>query len=113
MRTTEAPFPFDFDHWAELASSDPHAFEKKREYTIETAIRQASPGHQQRLRRLQWQLDQIRRTSRTPLAACIRMQRLLWDKLAGETGLLASLEGSIDRGNRSCRDATILPFRRS
>jgi len=104
--------PFDFDGWAELARSDPDAFEVKRKNILEDAIRQASPQRRQRLRCLQWQLDQIRYTSRTPLAACLRMQRLLWEKLTGEAGLLASLLGTADGMRPLRRNATILNFRR-
>lgn len=82
---------FDFDHWSELASRDPEGFEARRRETIEAAIRQAPARTQARLRRLQWKLDQIRRTSGTPLAACIRMHNMMWDSLQGRGGLLDTL----------------------
>jgi hypothetical protein len=102
---------FDFDSWAALAKTNPQAFEIKRKKTIEQAILQASPQRQPRLRCLQWQLDQIRNTSRTPLAASIRMQRMLWEKLAGDAGLLACLQGLTGPVNPRRHTATILHFR--
>jgi hypothetical protein len=83
---------FDFDQWAELAQHDPQGFEARRSEAIEAAIRQASPRTQERLRRLQWKLDQIRRTSGTPLAACIRMHNMMLDSLHGRGGLLETLQ---------------------
>lgn len=82
---------FDFDHWSELASRDPEGFEARRREAIEAAILQAPARAQARLRRLQWKLDQIRRTSGTPLAACIRMHNMMWDSLQGRGGLLETL----------------------
>ena len=84
--------PRDFDAWAALAGSDPEAFEYHRRQAIDRAIRQAPAHRRARLRGLQWQLDQIRATSRTPMAACLRMQHMLRQSLEGENGLLACLQ---------------------
>jgi len=111
MSTTSRNPSFDFDSWAALARENPQAFEKSRKEIIEQAISQASPRRQQRLRCLQWQLDQIRNTSRTPLAACLCMQRMLWEKLAGDAGLLACLQGTPRPLDARRRTAKILPFR--
>lgn len=82
---------FDFDTWAHLANHDPEGFETLRADAIEEAIRHAPPRLQPRLRRLQWKLDQIRRTSATPMAACIRMNHMMWDRITGPGGLLETL----------------------
>jgi len=111
MYTASRTPPFDFDNWVSLARKNPQAFEIKRRKIIDLAISRASPGRQQRLRCLQWRLDQIRKTSHTPLAACLRMQEMLWEKLAGDAGLLACLQGSSRNANPRQRTATILPFR--
>lgn len=89
---------FDFDRWSELASRDPEGFEARRTQAIEAAIRQAPARTQARLRRLQWKLDQVRRTSGTPLAACIRMHNMMWDSVYGRGGLLESLNRDPRRG---------------
>jgi hypothetical protein len=84
--------PLGFDEWATLAKSDPQAFERQRRQVIDRAILAAPANRQQQLRRVQWKLDQIRSTSRTPMVACLRMQSLLWESVAGEHGLLACLQ---------------------
>ena len=83
--------PFDFDAWAKLFIEDPQAFETQRARAIEQLIQQAPGDKQQRLRCLQWKLDQIRRTAPTPLAASVRMNQLLWESLVGADGLLDRL----------------------
>lgn len=82
---------FDFEAWSKLANSDPDGFEARRNRAIEEVICHATPRTQMRLRRLQWKLDQVRATSATPMAACIRMNRLMWDRITGPGGLLETL----------------------
>jgi hypothetical protein len=92
MNTPPARPKFDFDAWVKLARQDPQAFEEKRKRIIEEAI-QGAPAHkQQRLRCLQWKLDKIRETSRTPAIACLHINRLLWENVTGEHGLLNRLQ---------------------
>ncbi len=101
---------FDFESWSALASNDPESFEARRARAIEDAIRRAAPRTQQRLRRLQWKLDQVRRASATPMAACIRMNQMMWDRVTGPGGLLETLvEGRAPVAPRS--NAQILEFR--
>ena len=106
---------FDFDAWTSLAQRDPQAFEKQRRCVLEAAILEAPARKQPQLRRTQWKLDQIRRRSATPLAACLQMQRLLWDNVAGKDGLLERLQ-QFSRQDGACRhtrrSAKILPFKR-
>jgi hypothetical protein len=92
MNTLSDRPKFDFDAWVKLARQDPQAFEEKRKRIIEEAI-QGAPAHkQQRLRCLQWKLDKIRETSRTPIIACLHINRLLWENVTGEHGLLNRLQ---------------------
>lgn len=106
--------PDGFDEWAALAKSDPQAFETQRRQVIDRAIRAAPAARQQQLRRIQWKLDQIRSTSRTPMAACLRMNRLLWESLSGENGLLASLQqpALIRQRAATTASARIIPLAR-
>lgn len=83
---------FDFDAWAELARNDPQEFELKRKLLIERAIMRAPADKQQRLRCLQWKLDQIRNLASTPMAACLQINRLLWESIVSERGLLHCLQ---------------------
>ncbi|UCC55807.1 MAG: DUF3135 domain-containing protein [Gammaproteobacteria bacterium] len=116
MTEPATPAPQDFDEWAKLAATDLPAFETQRKRVIEAAIRQAPTCKQQRLRCLQWKLEQIRNTARTPMVACLRMNRMLWDALAGDGGLLARLhEATCDGahpGNHRATKAKIIPLER-
>lgn len=92
---------FDFDEWSQLASSDPEAFEQKRQEAINKIIQNAPEARQKRLRCLQWRIDQTRRLSSTPLSACIKISKLMWDSVLGENGMLDALKGlayAIDPG---------------
>ena len=92
MDITEHRPKFDFDAWAELARKDPEAFELERKLLIERAIMKAPAEKRQRLRCLQWKLDQIRDLASTPMAACLQINRLLWEHICSERGLLRSIE---------------------
>lgn len=54
------PDDFDFETWERLAKQDPALFERKRAEAIERIINSAPASKQQRLRGLQWQVDQTR-----------------------------------------------------
>ncbi len=82
---------FEFDEWLGIARRDPDAFEKMRRSAIDSVISQAPPANQQRLRCLQWRIDQERRRARTPLAACIRISQMMWESVTGQGGLLQAL----------------------
>ena len=77
----------DFDTWSELAKTDPGAFEALRLEAIEAVIASAPEANRERLRRLQWRIDQERRLARTPMAACVRISRMMWRSLLGPNGL--------------------------
>jgi hypothetical protein len=105
-----------FDSWANLARENPQAFEEQRFLVLDQAIREAPARVRPRLRGLQWQLDRIRDTSASPLAASLRMQRLLWEYVTGPGGLLARLQALDDPARahpRGGTSATILEFRRA
>lgn len=116
MSQAPPPTPRDFDAWALLASSDPEAFENQRREVIQDAIRRAPARQQQRLQQLQWQLDQIRASSPTPMAACLRMQRMLWQRIEGENGLLECLQQPAAvlrrRSRRGAASARVITLRR-
>ncbi len=77
----------DFDAWSAMARSDPKAFESMRLAAIEAAIASAPAARRERLRRLQWRIDQERRLARTPMAACLRISRMMWRQVLGPGGL--------------------------
>lgn len=116
--STQHQYRFDiseFEHWARLAQVDPGAFEDRRSRVIEDYIRSVPIERQARLRGLQWRIDQVRRNAGTPLAACIRISKMMWDAVLGERGLQATLNGVLDRRATAPAaapvfEAKILPF---
>jgi hypothetical protein len=104
----------EFNHWADLASSDPAAFETMRQKLIEEFIGQAPVERQQRLRSLQWRIDQERARAKSPLGACIRLSRMMWDRMLGKGGLvdqLQQLRASLERGTEPSAKPPVLQFR--
>lgn len=105
----------DFDTWADLARTDPDAFERMRLEAIDAFIESVPEKNRERLRRFQWRIDQERRRAKTPLAACIRLSSMMWQSLLGEGGLrdrfalmAASLQG--DGENVTAHKAQVLAF---
>lgn len=88
----------DFDQWLELASTDMRAFEALRRDTINRVIEQASGEQQDRLRRLQWRIDQERSRCKSPMGACIRISWMMWERLLGDGGLLERLQAPTSEG---------------
>ena len=101
---------FDFDHWAALARDDPIQFERDRRAALVRAMRAVPPHRRQRLRGLQWRIDQVRLASRTHLAACIWISRMMWEAVEGKHGLAAVLRDPSVAGHPS---AQIIPLRRA
>lgn len=111
---------FDPNEWIELAKSDQEAFERKREEAIEAVISRAQPHHQMRLRRLQWRIDMERKRCRTPMAACLRLYSMMWEKVCEKDGFLESLRMLSDSASPAprhhtavsipARTAKVLPF---
>ena len=81
------PADLDFDTWAGLARDEPERFEALRQAAIDAVIEGAPEANRERLRRLQWRIDQERRLARTPMAACLQISRMMWDRVLGEGGL--------------------------
>jgi len=103
----------DFDDWLELAMNDPDAFEIARTEAIQSFI-SSTPAHtRHRLTGLQWRIDMMRNQSRTPMSACQAIYSMMWDKLAGDNGMLESLKKITNEGFYSLKplhNADILPF---
>lgn len=111
--TQKSRFQIDFDEWSEMARHSPGDFERRRSRLLQEFIEDAPAHRQARLRGLQWQIDQIRATSGTPMAACLRISNMMWESVVGDDGLIARME--VLRGTRRLpgqhRSAKILPFR--
>lgn len=109
MHPTASRAEFDFNDWSALAQRDLPAFEQRRAHVIEEAILRAPEHRRDRLRRLQWRIDQTRRLAPNPLAACMELSRMMWDSVLGDGGFLQTLQG---QPQPQCRDrrASILAF---
>lgn len=82
----------DFDHLLQLAEEDPARFENMRQAAIDDFISTLPEERQERMRRLQWRIDQERR-NRTPLSACVKISSMMWEHMVGPQGLLGYLQG--------------------
>ncbi len=83
---------FDFDSWSSIAADDPETFEAMRQAAIDELIENAPLARQKYLRALQWRIDQERQRSKTPLGACIRISRMMWERVMGDGGLMDHLQ---------------------
>lgn len=78
---------FDFDSMSLIAKQDPEKFERIRQMAINEFIESVPLERRHRLRCLQWRIDQERRNC-TPLSACLKISKMMWDHLLGAGGLL-------------------------
>ncbi len=97
----------DFDFLAGLAQEDPSEFERLRQNTIEGYLSTLPQDRQRHLRRLQWRIDQERR-NHTPMGACIRLSKMMWEHVLGPGGLVGLLQGD----GHTCEtvSAKVIPF---
>lgn len=108
---------FDFESWARLARDDPQEFERRRQAEIEAVIAQARPEAQQRLRGLQFRIDLERSRSDSPLGACIRVNRMMWESFTELRGSLERLKDELAGAPVAApalparAPAQVLPFR--
>ena len=96
----------DFDTMTAIAKEDPVEFERLRQMAIDEFIESAPPEKRERLRGLQWRIDQERR-NRAPLSACLRISKMMWDHLLGPNGLLGLLS---DEPVSAPIPAKVIPF---
>ena len=92
MQSKNGTEEFDFDYWARMARDDPEAFETMRTMQINELIEQAPEQIRHRMEGLQWQINQVRKRSSNPMAACLRISAMMWDSVTGERGLLEALQ---------------------
>ncbi len=100
----------DFNQWSELARTDPDAFEARRTEVIEDMIQRLPEHKRERMRCLQWKIDQIRNQANNPMAACIKLSEMMWDSLVGPGGLKDMLERIGDQNYEPLPKAKVLEF---
>lgn len=110
------------DELARLARDDPPAYEALRSELIESFIASAPERLKPRLMGIQFRIDHVRRLSRSPLGATVRVYELMWKSFLTlnhnwqefvqleEAFLLGQDLTESDRC-RPGRDARILEFR--
>jgi hypothetical protein len=112
----DAEKAFDFDYWSQLWKRDPEAFEAERARLMERFVASAPEEKRQRLSAIQWRVDMARKQAKTPMAACLRIQQMMWESLLGKHGLLKALEslrGTQVLDPRERRQASVVSFDRS
>ncbi len=70
-----------FDELKQLANHNPEALEALRQQLIEQTINSAGEDFRRRLRGLQFQIDMERQRASNPLSACLRMSRMMHERL--------------------------------
>lgn len=80
-KPAENKIPLDFDEWMMLAKNDPDKFEEQRRQRIESFFNNVPEDKIQRLRGLQWQIDQARKLASTPMASCIAISNMMWESV--------------------------------
>ncbi len=74
------PLP-SFEKLRELAEKDPEALERLREEHIKHLIDNAPQQYRHRLEGLQFQIDGQRRLAKSPMAACLKISKMMHDSL--------------------------------
>lgn len=97
-----------FDELKDLAERDPAAFETLRADLIDDCIRRSSVRNQRRLRGLQFVIEARRRVARSPMAALLDIQSMMYDSLLGlQQALLGQQQPCASPAPASAR---VLPF---
>ncbi|MEH6346212.1 MAG: DUF3135 domain-containing protein [Bermanella sp.] len=70
-----------YEELREMAQKDPEALERLRLEHVRATINSAPEAYRQRLSGLQFQIDGQRRLAKSPLAACLRISKMMHDSL--------------------------------
>lgn len=111
----------NFEELHQIAQNNPDALEAYRLQEIERIITKARPEIRKRLRGLQFQIDMERRRAKTPMAACLKLSTMMWDKTwqlsESQAQLSEAISGSLTTPEEitpACNkseSAEIIPFR--
>ena len=88
---------------SQLACDDPQAFEALRDELVARCIKNASERIQPRLYGIQFRVDAIRRLSRTPLGALVKIQAMMWSSFLRMDEKLQDFAKSAGNHARVCR----------
>jgi len=70
-----------YEELREMAQKDPEALERLRLEHVRATINSAPEKYRQRLSGLQFQIDGQRRLAKSPMAACLRISKMMHDSL--------------------------------
>ena len=106
----------DFDEWMNLARDNPDEFEAKRQEQIDLFFEKVPENRHSRLKGLQWQIDQTRKLSRSPMASCIKISTMMWESVdrlrEQQYELVNTVTGKIERTtNKNKKSADIIDLR--
>lgn len=93
---------------SKLACDDPQAFEALREEVVASFIRNAPERIRPRLYGIQFRVDAIRRLSRTPLGALVKIQAMMWSSFLRLDGELQNFSRAAGNRAGSCAKQTVL-----
>lgn len=99
-----------FDYWMELAKNNPDAFEKERTQAIDEIIDSAPEHMQQRLRGLQWRIDNEIKLTNSPMEACVRVNRLMMEMVFKKNGFLDALSGNHEQLENRFNQSQVVDF---
>lgn len=91
---------------SKLACDDPQAFEALREELVACLIRKAPERIRPRLYGIQFRINAIRRLSRTPLGALVKIQAMMWSSFLRMDEELQRFAGTADNRARVCSKQT-------
>lgn len=98
-----------FDELRDLAERDPEGFEALRATLIDDCIRRSSARNQRRLRGLQFVIEARRRIARSPMAALLDLQAMMYDSLLGLQHVLLFQQPTCTPV--ATKSARVMPFR--
>lgn len=101
------------DELIKLAKQDPEALEALRLREINALIDSAPAQMQRRLRGLQFQIDAKRKLSKTPMAACMAISKMMFDSVYELNDALNGSQDSHTQTRDAANPADILSFPRA
>ena len=104
----------DFAKLVKLAKENPEKFEQMRRDMIAQTISAAPKEMQHKLKQLQWKLDGIRSTAKTPLDASKTYNKMMLELVQAQRQLLykvADICNNKETTNHKRQKATIIPIK--
>ncbi|OGT21961.1 MAG: hypothetical protein A2V90_06335 [Gammaproteobacteria bacterium RBG_16_57_12] len=112
---TGSKVELDLEGLAALAKDDEAAFEAQRNLILQDYLQSLPEERRVRLERLQWRIDMERSLAPNPMAACVKLSRMMWDSVVGDDGLLPAISGLQQPlavlPRKAAQSARIIPFR--